>query len=301
MSLDTAPNPGASSASVVRETTTAAFRADVLTESARQPVLVEFWAPSVPQSAAMKPVLEKLVKAAGGKIKLVRMNVEAHPQIAGQLGIQTLPCVYAFQRGQPVDGFMGALPEAQVRGFVERLIGPLGSEMADLLAEADELAKAGDVEAAADIFGEIIDAEPGNALARAGLARLLLDAGDREGTKAVLADAPTEVRKDAAIIAVQAALDIAEQASTVGDTAGLTGRLAANPKDHQARFDLALALNSKGKREEAADALLEIIRADRKWEEDGARKQLVQFFESWGPMDAATQVARRKLSTLLFA
>ena len=301
MSLDTALNPGASSASVVRETTTAAFRADVLTESARQPVLVEFWAPSVPQSAAMKPVLEKLVKAAGGKIKLVRMNVEAHPQIAGQLGIQTLPCVYAFQRGQPVDGFMGALPEAQVRGFVERLIGPLGSEMADLLAEADELAKAGDVEAAADIFGEIIDAEPGNALARAGLARLLLDAGDREGTKAVLADAPTEVRKDAAIIAVQAALDIAEQASTVGDTAGLTGRLAANPKDHQARFDLALALNSKGKREEAADALLEIIRADRKWEEDGARKQLVQFFESWGPMDAATQVARRKLSTLLFA
>ena len=301
MSLDTAPTPPTASVSLVRETTTAAFRADVLSESARQPVLVEFWSPSVPQSATMKPVLEKLVKASAGKIKLVRMNVEAHPQIAGQLGIQTLPCVYAFQRGQPVDGFVGALPEVQLRGFVERLVGPLGSEMADVLAEADELAKAGDAGAAAEIYSEIMTAEPGNAAARAGLARLLLDAGDMEGTKAVLADAPTEVRKDAAIIAVQAALDIAEQASTVGDTGELTRRLAANPKDYPARFDLALALNARGQRDEAADALLEIIRADRKWEDDGARKQLVQFFESWGPMDAATQVARRKLSTLLFS
>ena len=298
MSLEAAQGPAG--ASLVRETTTAAFRADVLSESARQPVLVEFWATSMPESRAMRPVLEKLVQAAGGKFKLVRMNIEAHPQIAQQLGIQSLPCVYAFQRGQPVDGFMGALPEAQVRGFIERLIGPLGSELADVLAEADALAAGGDAQGASEIYSDILAQEPGNAEARAGLARLLLAAGDLDNTKALLAEAPGEVRKHAAITAVQAALEIAEQAASVGDTGDLLRQIKENPRNYQARLDLALALNASGKREEAADALLEIIRMDRKWEEDGARKQLIQFFDSWGPMDAATQAARRKLSAVLF-
>ena len=288
---ETAPTAGNQAAAAVRETTTATFRADVLSESTRQPVLVAFYAPSSAASTQFTPVLEKLVKLAEGKVKLVRMNVEAQPQIAQQLGIQSLPCVYAFQRGQPVDGFMGVLPEAQVRGFIERLTGPLGSEMTDLLEEADALAGGGETEAAAEIYAEILAAEPANAPARASLAKLLVAAGNLEGARALLEETPAEARKDAALAAAQAALEIADQASGVGDTGELRQRLSANPKDHQARFDLALALNAAGQREEAADALLEIIRMDRKWEEDGARKQLIQFFESWGAMDGAAQQA----------
>ena len=292
----------AAAKSANKETTTATFRADVLTESARQPVLVEFWgAASAAASRQLSPMLEKAVLAAAGKVKLARMNAEAHPQIAAQLGVQSLPAVIAFQRGQPVDGFMGVLPETQIRGFIERLAGPLASESADLLAEADALAASGDVAAAAEIYTDVLETDPGNAAALAGLAKAYLHSGDLATAKALLGQAPTDARKHPAFVAAQAALDIAEQAASVGDVAGLQRRVAQEPKNHQARFDLALALNAKGNREEAAAALLEIIKADRKWEEDGARKQLVQFFEAWGPMDADTLVARRKLTGLLFS
>ena len=285
-----------------KETTTATFRADVLADSARQPVLVEFWGTaSATASRQLSPLLEKAVLAAAGKVKLVRMNAEAHPQIVAQLGVQSLPAVIAFQRGQPVDGFMGVLPEAQIRGFIERLAGPLASESADLLADADALAASGDAAAAAEIYTDVLETDPGNAVALAGLAKAYLHGGDLATAKALLAQAPTDARKQPAFVAAQAALDIAEQAASVGDVAGLQRRVAQEPKNHQARFDLALALNAKGNREEAANALLEIIKADRKWEEDGARKQLVQFFEAWGPMDADTLAARRKLSGLLFS
>ena len=291
----------AATASATRETTTAAFRADVLADSSRQPVLVDFFAPGNAQCRQLAPVLEKAVKAAAGKVKLVRMNAEAHPQIAGQLGIQSLPAVIAFQRGQPVDGFMGVLPETQIRGFIERLTGPLASESADLLSEADALAASGNLAAAAEIYTDILETEPGNGAALAGLSKAYLHHGDIVSAKALLSTAPTEARKHAAFVAAQAAVDIAEQAASVGDVAGLRRRVAAEPRNHQARFDLALALNANGNREEAASALLEIIKADRKWEEDGARKQLVLFFEAWGAMDEATLAARRKLSGLLFA
>lgn len=288
-------------AGLVRETTMASFRADVLNESARLPVLVHFYAPSVAESLVMRPMLDKLTQAAGGKIKLAHMDVEAHPQIASQLGVQSLPCVYAFQRAQPVDGFTGSLPETQLRGFFERLIGPMASESADLLAQAHELAAANQWDAAHEIYTAVLAQEPGNGAARAGLAKLRLGANDIAGARALLDDAPTEARRDAAFIATLAALEIAAQAANVGDTGDLERQIKADPKNYSARFDLALALNANDKRDEAADALLEIIRLDRKWEEDGARKQLIQFFESWGPMDAATQTARRKLSTLLFS
>ena len=292
----------AAAKSATKETTTATFRADVLADSARQPVLVEFWGTaSAAASRQLSPVLEKAVLAAAGKVKLVRMNAEAHPQIVAQLGVQSLPAVIAFQRGQPADGFMGVLPEAQIRGFIERLAGPLASESADLLAEADALAASGDIAAAAEIYTDVLETDPGNAAALAGLAKAYLHSGDLATAKALLAQAPTDARKQPAFVAAQAALDIAEQAASVGDVAGLQRAVAQDPKNHQARFDLALALNAKGNREEAADALLEIIKSDRKWEEDGARKQLVQFFEAWGPMDADTLAARRKLSGLLFS
>jgi putative thioredoxin len=285
-------------APLVKETTTATFREDVLTDSLRQPVLVDFWAPWCGPCKQLTPVIEKVVKSAGGKVKLVKMNIDEHPQIAGQLGIKSIPAVIAFQRGQPIDGFMGALPESQVKQFVERLIGPLGAGDEEF-AEAEAALKAGDVEAAADIYRALLEEDPAEPRAVGGLAQALVALGEMEAARQLLDSAPAG--NHTAISAARAALELAEQASNVGDLAGLEAALAKNPGDHQARFDLAVALNANGRRDEAANRLLEIIKADRNWNDDGARKQLVQFFEAWGPMDPATLAARRKLSTLLFS
>lgn len=285
----------------VKDTDTAGFRQDVLTESARQPVLVDFWAPWCGPCKQLTPIIEKAVQAAGGKVKLVKLNIEEHPQIAGQLGIQSIPAVMAFQRGQPIDGFVGALPESQVRGFIERLVGPIADAAADLLTGAEALAAAGDAAGAEALFDQVLSQDPTQTAALAGKARLEVQRGDSLAATATLAKAGAKAQKDPKIIAVQALIDIAAQASSVGDVGDLQRRIAADPKDFQARFDLALALNSQDKRDEAADALLEIIKASRTWEDDGARKQLVQFFDAWGQGDAATQTARRKLSSLLFS
>jgi putative thioredoxin len=286
-------------APLVKETTTATFSADVLAESMRQPVLVDFWAPWCGPCKQLTPILEKVVNAAGGKVKLVKMNIDEHPQIAGRLGVRSIPAVIAFQKQQPIDGFVGALPENQLRGFIERLIGPLGGE--DLLAEAQAALAAGDVATAAEIYQAILAEDPADLSALAGLAKLSVAAGDLETAQHLLAQAPAGAERDPGIAAARAALDNARQAASVGDISDLTARVAREPTNYQARFDLAIALNGLGRREEAADALLEIIRRDRGWNDDGARKQLLQFFEAWSLMDPATQAARRKLSTLLFS
>ena len=285
-------------APLVKETTTATFREDVLTDSLRQPVLVDFWAPWCGPCKQLAPVIEKVVKSAGGKVKLVKMNIDEHPQIAGQLGIKSTPAVIAFQKGQPVDGFMGALPETQVKQFVERLIGPLGASDEEFAA-AEAALKEGDAEGAADIYRALLEDDPTEPRALGGLAQALVALGETDAARELLDSAGSSTHT--AISAARAALDTAEQASNVGDLAGLEAAVAKDPQDHQARFDLALALNAKNRRSEAADRLLEIIKADRNWNDDGARKQLVQFFEAWGPMDPATLAARRKLSTLLFS
>ena len=286
---------------LVKETTTESFRQDVVAESARQPVLVDFWAPWCGPCKQLTPVIEKAVKAAGGKVKLVKMNIDDHPQIAGQLGIQSIPAVIAFQRGQPVDGFMGALPESQVKQFIERLVGPVEGTSAAAMEQAEAALTEGDFETSAQLFAAVVGAEPENLVAIAGLSKSLLSLGDIEQAKEVLATAPSGAEKNAAIAGAQAAIDLAEQAAELGDLTQLAARVAANAEDHQARLDLAMALNAHNKRTEAADALLEIIRRDRHWNEDGARKQLVQFFEAWGPMDPSTLNARRKLSSVLFS
>ncbi|QFU15057.1 thioredoxin [Microvirga thermotolerans] len=287
---------------LIKDTTTAAFRQDVLSESMKQPVLVDFWAPWCGPCKQLTPVLEKVVREAGGKVKLVKMNIDEHPQIAGQLGVQSIPAVFAFQRGQPVDGFMGALPESQIRAFIERLVGPLGpSAVEEVMAEADRLAAAGDASGAAELYAGILAQDPSHAPALAALAKLHVELGDLEGARRLIDMAPADKARDPAIAGARAALELAEQAGSLGDTAELERRVAANPLDHQARFDLAIALNARGKREEAVDQLLEIVRRDRNWNEDGARKQLVQFFEAWGPMDPATVAGRRRLSSILFA
>jgi putative thioredoxin len=287
---------------LVKDTTTAAFRQDVIQESAKQPVLVDFWAPWCGPCKQLTPVIEKAVKAAGGKVKLVKMNIDEHPQIPGQLGIQSIPAVIAFTKGQPVDGFMGALPESQVKGFIERLVGPLGPSAAeDLLAEADARAAKGDAGGAAELYAAVLAQDAENVAAIAALAKLHLELDDLEGAKRFLAMAPPGKENDPTIAGARAAIELAEQAASLGDASELQRRVEANPLDHQARFDLALALNARGKREEAIDQLVEIVRRDRNWNDDGARKQLVQFFEAWGPTDEMTLLGRRRLSSVLFA
>ena len=293
--------PAGSGAEAVKDTTAAAFRQDVLVESTRQPVLVDFWAPWCEPCKQLDPVLKKIVAATAGKVKLVKMNIEDHPQIAGQLGIKSIPAVVAFQKGQPVDGFAGALPESQVKGFVERLVGPIAGQAEEILAGAEAALEARDFPGAIEAYEAALQIEPANTKAIAGLAKTYLDAGDIAAAKSLVEAVPVTGQEAAAMTAVRAAIALAEQAEQVGEFGPLEEKVKANPADHQARFDLALAYNAGGQRDLAADALLEIIRRDRKWEDDGARKQLLQFFEAWGPVDPDTVTARRKLSGLLFS
>ena len=287
---------------LIKETTTQSFMKDVIEESKRQPVLIDFWAPWCGPCKQLTPILEKAVKAAKGKVKLVKMNIDEHPAIPGQMGIQSIPAVIAFVNGQPSDGFMGAQSESQVNAFLERLTkGAVAGETKDLLAEADAALAAGKVEHAAAVYSDILTEDKTNVAALAGLARTLVAADQIEKAKQVLAQVPEAKRNDAAVAAAQAALDIAEQASSVGPIGELEQKVAANPLDHQARFDLAVALNAGGKRAEAVEQLMEIVKRDRKWNDDGARKQLVQFFEAWGPTDEATVTGRKRLSSILFA
>ncbi|GGC78675.1 thioredoxin [Chelatococcus reniformis] len=288
--------------SAVKDVTTATFTQDVISDSMRQPVLVDFWAPWCGPCKQLAPVLEKVVDSTQGKVKLVKMNIDDHPQVAGQLGIQSIPAVIAFQRGQPVDGFMGAVPEAQIRGFIERLVGPLGpTATEELLAEAEALVANGDAAGAAQVYAEILADDPENADAIGAMAKLHLDLEDLEGARRFLAMAPEDKADHPAIASARSAIELAEQAAEVGSTGELEAKVAADPNDLQARFDLALALAAKGQREAALDHLLAIFKADRSWNEGAARKQLVQMFEAWGPMDPLSVTGRRKLSSLMFS
>ena len=292
----------AAAESVVKETTTQGFIKDVIEASKKQPVLVDFWAPWCGPCKHLTPILEKAVKSAKGKVKLAKMNIDEHPAIPGQMGIQSIPAVIAFSNGQPVDGFMGALPESQVMAFLERLTkGAVGAEERDLMKAADEALAAGDPAGAANLYGQLLTQDSGNIAALAGLARCYVLSGALEQAKQTLAMVPEGKRNETAVAAARAALEVAEQAKAVGPIDELEKKVATNPLDHQARFDLATALNAKGKRNEAANHLLEIVKRDRKWNDDGARKQLVQFFEAWGFTDPAAVEGRKRLSSILFS
>ncbi len=292
----------AAAPSVVKDTTTQTFVKDVIEESKRQPVLVDFWAEWCGPCKQLGPVLEKVVRAAKGKVKLVKMDIDKHPTIPGQLGIQSIPAVFAFINGQPVDGFLGALPESQVAAFIERVTKDrIGAEEQDLLKSADDALAKGDAAGAADLYAQVLAQDSGNIAALAGLARSYVRTGATEQAKQTLALVPEAKRNDPAVAAAHAALEVAEQAKSVGPIADLEQKVAANPLDHQARFDLALGLNGKGRRQEAVDNLLEIVKRDRKWNDDGARKQAVQLFEAWGPTDEATVAGRKRLSSILFS
>jgi len=301
--MGAAPAPAAGNGGeLVKDTTTQTFAKDVLEESRNQPVLVDFWAPWCGPCRTLGPIIEKAVVGAKGAVKLVKMNIDDHPEVAGQLGIQSIPAVIAFANGQPVDGFVGALPEGQVKEFIGKVAGPAGPSPAEeLVAEGNRRLEAGDVPGAAEMFAAALQGEAQSVPALTGLARCHVVGGNLQAARDTLAMLPESAANDPAVAAVQAQIDLAEQTESLGDAATLQARIAENPKDFEAHFDLALLLNAQGDRESAVDHLLEIVAKDRNWADEKARKQLVQFFEAWGPMDEATLAGRRRLSSLLFA
>jgi len=297
--------PGGNGASSphIKDSSLETFAADVLEASREVPVIVDFWAPWCGPCKQLGPALEKVVREAKGAVRLVKVNVDENQEIAQQLRIQSIPTVYAFRNGQPVDGFMGAVPESQLRAFVQQLTGGAAGASAadDVLVAADEAFAAGDVAAAAQAYGHVLQEDPGHPKAVAGLARCYLVNGDTERARATLRLVRPDGVNDEAIRAVDAELKLRESAAAAGDTAPMRAALAANPNDHQARYDLALALDAAGDREGALGELLALVRRDRKWNEEAARKQLLTLFEAMGPTDPRTLDARRKLSAILFA
>jgi putative thioredoxin len=300
----------APSADLIKDITTAEFAAEVIDASMEQPVIVDFWAPWCGPCKQLGPALKKAVAEARGAVRLVKINVDENQDLAAQMRVQSIPTVYAFLQGRPVDGFQGALPESQIKSFVERLVeaagtnqgpSPVAQAVEQALEQAQAALEAKQPGAASALFAQVLQHEPDNIEALAGVMRCALAAGDTAGAKAMFEGLTEELRVKEEFASIAASLELAEAGAGAGDIAELMERVAQDRDNHQARFDLAMALYALGKRESAADELLEIVRRDRTWDDDGARKQLLKFFEAWGPADPATLEARRRLSSLLFS
>jgi putative thioredoxin len=292
---------GAGGSDLIKNTTTKDFVRDVIDASHEVPVLVDFWAPGCGPCRQLTPMLEKAVRAAKGAVKLVKLNIDEHPQIPTQMGVQSIPAVFAFSNGQPIDGFMGALPEVRVKAFIARLIGDAGADTVADLEAAETALGSGDLNTAAQIFGEVLQKDAESAQAAAGLAKCYIKTGDLARAEQTLALVPPAKAESAPVASARAALELARKTAKAGDMEALSAKVAADPADHQARFDLAIALAAKGERTRALDELLTIVRKERGWNDEAARKQLVQLFEAWGANDPATLAGRQKLSSLLFA
>jgi putative thioredoxin len=298
----------ASGADVIKNGTTASFMADVVDASHDAAIVVDFWAPWCGPCKQLGPALEKAVRDARGKVRLVKIDIDQNPEIAQQMRIQSIPAVYAFKEGRPVDGFVGALPESQVKQFVSRLAagapgaaaGP--SPIEEAVALAKEALAAGDTPRAANIFGQVLQHEPGNVDALAGLARAAIQRKDYAKARQALDRAPPEAAKHAEIVAARTALELAEAGEKAKGALGeLRRRLEQDPKDHAARLELASALFASGAREQAIDELLDLVKRDREWNEQAGRKQLLKFFEAMGPTDPLTVATRKRLSSILFS
>ena len=300
--------PGSAGAGpLIKDSDTKSFMADVIDASQEVPVIVDFWAPWCGPCKQLGPALEKAVTQAKGAVRLVKVDIDKNQQLAGQMRIQSIPAVYAFFQGRPVDGFVGALPESQIKGFVAKLVELGGAELGrspveEALAQAAAALEAGDSGTASAIFNEVLAHEPGNVPALAGLAQALTTTGELKRAREVLGRVSADRQSDPAVAKASAALDLAEQAAGAASQLGeLQAKVARDANDLQARYDLATALYAAGQQETALDELLEIVRRNRAWNEEAARKQLVKFFEALGPTHALTLSARRRLSSLLFS
>lgn len=296
----------ADAAPVIKDSNTAGFRADVIEASMEVPIIVDFWATWCGPCKTLGPTLEKLVQAAQGKVRLVKVDIDQNQALAAQLRIQSVPTVYAFYQGRPVDGFMGAVPESQVKSFIDKLVQLAGHDSHDhvdqLLAEAKAVLEEGNVEEAAGIYQHILAHAPDSAAAIGGFLRCLIALGEVDQAKQLLEGLTPELARHADVQAAKTALELAEQsAAALSGLDGLRQRLAANPDDHEARYELSTALYGAGDREGSVDELLELFRRNRDWNEQAARKQLVKLFEAFGPTDPLTLSGRRRLSSLLFS
>jgi putative thioredoxin len=296
---DAAPT---ASGDVVKDSDTQNFMKDVIEASRSQPVIVDFWAPWCGPCKQLGPIIERVVRAAGGRVRLVKINVDENPELAQQLRVQSIPMVYGFIQGQPVDGFAGALPESQIKAFVERLAGPVGpSPVEAALEQAKAAVAAGQIDVARQLYERVLGAEPDNPDALAGAARCHIASGRLAAAREILDGVPTQHSNHVQIDGARAALSLAEEAGTLSAPDTLRERLQSAPDDHAVRLDLATSLFLRGQIEPAIDELLTIVRKDREWQDQAARKQLIKFFEALGPSHPATVAGRRKLSAVLFS
>ena len=292
---------------LIKDTSTAEFSNDVIAASQEVPIIVDFWAESCGPCKQLGPILEKVVQEKAGSVKLVKLDIEQHPEIPQQLQVQSIPAVFAFVKGRPVDGFVGAQPESQIRSFIERVIKTAGgtlepSPLDAALDQAAALLEDGDSENAAGIYAQILQQQPDNIAATAGMAKCLIAAGQPDAAQNLLDEVPADKQSQPEITAVRAALELANDAKeAVGQSSELEAAVSANPKDHQARFDLSIAQFAQGHNEDAVEHLLTIVRSNPKWNEEAARKQLIKIFEALGSEDPVTIDGRQSLSTILFS
>ncbi|MDX2103169.1 MAG: thioredoxin [Alphaproteobacteria bacterium] len=295
---------------LIKDSDTERFVVDVLDASRSVPVIVDFWAPWCGPCKTLGPQIEKAVTEAKGAVRMVKINVDENQELAAQMRVQSIPAVYAFFNGRPVDGFVGAVPESQIKAFVQRLVkiaqtagpaAPATSPIEEALEAAKEALGEGAVREAAGIYSQVLQADPENIKAAAGLARCYLVLGDRRRAADMLAELPDDAAKDPDVVSIKTTLAILSEAGEIGSVEALEAALAEDPANHQARYDLAMALFAQGKREDAVDALLDLVKRNRAWNEEAGRKMLIRLFEAFGPTDPLTISARKRLSSLLFA